>query len=461
MDARERLRERLRETLAAGRATAVVSPAAPVVVAPPPRPSPPGARPRPASRELGVAEHLPGFWQDTPVGRVFVVERRFELEYVHGALPLGRALDVAPALLARLGRDAALAAVDLRRVAFLDTETTGLAGGAGTVAFLVGMGHFLDGHFRLRQYFLEDLDQEEAMIRALTDYLADFEGVVTFNGKTFDMPLLHTRVRMTRTRRGLGDLAHLDLLHPARRLYRDRIPSCRLQELERQFLGLLRVEDVPGWEIPGLYFRYVRTRRFRPLLGVFEHNALDVLSLVTLAAHLAGVWRGDALRNGADFLALGRACEADGDAQEAVEHYLAALASADLRPVELEECERRLSLLHKRSGRQHEALVIWQRVANRPDNRSLYPLVEIARHFERVSRDLAAARAACERALALIERHHARMGYARLTADRESLRKRIERLDARIAREQEAAARPRRRTDRATFGGITDADGDT
>ena len=420
MDPQERLRAALGAHRPAGS------------VATPLRPQrPPAALER---RDLGVAEYLPGFWQDTPAGRVFVVEQRFELEHMHGTLPLGKTLDVAPALLARLGREAALAAVDLRRVAFLDTETTGLAGGTGTVAFLVGMGHFLDGHFRLRQYFLEDLDQEEAMIRALTDYLADFEGVVTFNGKTFDMPLLHTRVRMTRTHRGLGELAHLDLLHPARRLYRDRIPTCRLQELERQFLGLERVEDIPGWEIPSVYFRYVRSRRFRALLPVFEHNALDVLSLVTLAAHLAHVWRGDGLRDAGDRLALGRACEQDGDLDEALEHYDAALLCADLRPVERDDCERRLSLLYKRLGRMDDALAVWYRVANRPENRALYPLVEIAKHCERVTKDYAAARAACERALALIERHHARMGYGRVAADRAALEQRIARLEARLER---------------------------
>ena len=95
---------------------------------------------------------LPGFWQDTPAGRVFVIERRFELEHRHGRLPLGRCLDSSTHLWARIGREPALAGVDPRRVVFLDTETTGLAGGSGTVPFLVGIGHFLDGHFRLRQW---------------------------------------------------------------------------------------------------------------------------------------------------------------------------------------------------------------------------------------------------------------------------------------------------------------------
>lgn len=422
-----RLRERLREALGGSGPAARHSPSPPV----------PTSRPAPASRQAGtldgVEAFLPGFWQDTPAGRVFVVERRFELDHAHGAIPLGRALDIAPALLARLGRDAALGGVNLRRVAFLDTETTGLSGGTGTLAFLIGLGHFLDGHFRLRQYFLADLDQEEAMIRALTDYLDDFEGVVTFNGKTFDMPLLHTRVRMNRVR-GLDDLAHLDLLHPARRLYRDRIPSCRLQELERQFLGLTRVEDVPGAEIPSIYFRYVRSKRFRALLPIFEHNALDVLSLVTLAIHLSAVWRGDWLRDAGDHLALGRACEQDGELESAVEHYVASLSSADARPVERDESERRLSLIYKRLGRHDDALALWRTAANRPQNRSLFPLVEMAKHYERVTRDLEAARAACERALALLDRYHTRMGFPNAARERDALTARVARLDARLNR---------------------------
>lgn len=387
---------------------------------------------RPTGEEE-VHHLLPGFWQDTPVGRVFVIERRFALEHRHGRLPLGRALQVPPALWARIGRAPALAEADPRRVVFLDTETTGLAGGTGTIAFLVGIGHFLDGHFRLRQYFLSSLEQERAMLRALADYLDGFQAVVSFNGKSFDLPLLEARLVLARMPRDLAALPHLDLLHPARRLYGDRLASCRLTELEQHLLGLARVNDVPGWEVPALYFRYMRTRRFRALLPVFEHNATDVLSLVALTAHLASVVAGEARLTGADRLALGRVCEAEGRAEEAVRHYRWALAQ-ELRPVERQECEQRLSLLLKRLGRWDEATALWHEVAARPENRLLYPLVELAKYHEHVTGDLAAARALTERAVLLLEGHHARMGFSGLAAEREALTKRLARLDGRIAR---------------------------
>lgn len=383
---------------------------------------------------------LNGFWQDTPAGRVFVIERRFELEHRHGRLALGRALETPLHLWARIGRQPALDGVDPRRVAFLDIETTGHAGGTGTLAFLIGMGHFLDGHFRLRQYFLGSLGQERAMLRSLADYLADFEAVVTFNGKTFDLPLLHTRLVLSGLPTGMTGLPHLDLLHPARRLYRDRLPSCRLTELEQCLLGLTRIDDVPGAEIPSLYFRYVRTRRLRALLPVFEHNALDVLSLVTLTVYLARLFGGEIRLTGADRLALGRDCEADGRHEEAVAHYDAALA-LELRPTDRGECEERLSLLYKKLGRWDEAVGLWQTIAGRPDNRTLYPLLELAKYHEHVTHDLTAARLMTERALLLLERHHARIGYAGLAGERAALRKRLDRLEERTARQRAKAVR--------------------
>lgn len=409
---------------------------------------PPALPARPPERWAPTAEDevhhlLPGFWQDTPAGRVFVIERRFDLEHRHGRLALGQALAMPPAVWARIGRAPALAEADPRRVVFLDTETTGLAGGTGTIAFLVGIGHFLDGHFRLRQYFLPTLEQEHAMLRALTDYLDGFQAVVSFNGKAFDLPLLEARLVLARMPRELTSLPHLDLLHPARRLYGDRLASCRLTELEQHLLGLTRVHDVSSWEVPSLYFRYMRTRRFRALLPVFEHNASDVLSLVALTAHLASVLAGRTRLTGADRLALGRVCEAEGRAEEALEQYRRALAQ-ELRPVERQECERRLSLLLKRLGRWDEAAALWQEVAARPDNRLLYPLVELAKYHEHGTGDLAAARTLTERALLLLDAHHARLGFSGLAVEREALIRRLARLEGRIARGR--LARQARRT---------------
>src|SRR5579859_934089 len=403
--------------------------------------------PRPASSP-DIAELMPGFWQDTPDGRIFIVEQRFELDHLHGAIPLRRTLAVRGAVVARIGRNPALDGIAAERVLYLDTETTGLSGGTGTYAFLVGIGHFCDGGFRLRQYFQTDFGQEPALLRALADYLPAFDAVVTFNGKSFDLPLLETRFTINGLLRGkahgpnVRELPHLDLLHPARRIYRDRFGSCRLGELEQQVLGLTRVEDVPSWEIPALYFRYVRTRRFRAVQPVFDHNALDVLSLVTLQAHLCDLFGGDGARCAEDRLALGRACEADGLAAEAIANYRAAL-EIGLGPALRHDCERRLSLLLRKLGRWEEAVELWQAVIARPRNQQLYAYVELAKFHERAARDFCGAIECTRQALALLERHHLRYGAAN-AADREALLARIARLEARAEKAAAVAARPAR-----------------
>ncbi len=394
--------------------------------------------------EPDVEAYLPGFWQDTPEGRIFVVERRYELDYVHGAIPLRRTLDVSGEVIARIGRHAGLSAVPPERVLYLDTETTGLSGGTGTYAWLVGIGHFIDGGFRLRQYFQTDFGQERALLRALSDYLVHFDAVVTFNGKTFDLPLLETRftingmVHRSEPQTNVRQLPHLDLLHPARRIYKDRFSSCRLGELEQQVLGLVRHEDVPGWEIPALYFRYVRNRRFRAVLPVFEHNALDILSLVTLTSHLCDFFGGDAARSAEDRFSLGRACEVDSLDTQAVANYRAAL-ELGLQPALQHDCEQRLSLLYRRMGRWEEAQAVWEMVARRADNRQLYPYIELAKYHERISRDFARAIQAAHEGLALLDRHHILYGAASI-ADREEMLRRIARLEQRHDR----ASAPRR-----------------
>jgi uncharacterized protein YprB with RNaseH-like and TPR domain len=428
MDARDRLRRELQDAGVTVRPRAF---------------SPPTLQPSlttsPAT-EPGIEHFLPGFWQDTPAGRVFVVEQRFDLDHRHGAYPLGSTLDVPADLLARIGRSEALADVSHERILYLDTETTGLAGGTGTLAFLVGIGHFQDGAFRLRQYFLDSLDREEALLRALSDYLDPFEAVVTYNGKAFDLPLLETRLIMSRLRRDVRALPHLDLLFATRRIYRDRFGSCRLMEIERQVLGLERPNDVPGFEVPALYFRFVRYRRFRALVPVFKHNAMDVLSLVTLVAHLGGLYRNSQPQLTADELALARSCEQDGHAEEALTRYRSALARG-LPPVPRDEAERRLSLLYKRLGRWADAVAIWDAIVRRPENRSVFPHLELAMYSERQERDYASALEHTQNALELLRRHHIRLGAAGAADQELALERRLTRLQSRIERRPAAKTR--------------------
>src|SRR5438067_5043793 len=244
---------------------------------------------------------------DTGAGSLLVVRREYPLAHRHGRVPLDGVRRAPLDVLARVARveGDGLAA---ERLLFLDTETTGLAGGTGTYAFLVGAGWIEGDAFVVTQHFMRDLDEEPALLAALAPLLERAGGVVTFNGSGFDLPLLETRFVLAR-RRWPALLPHLDLLRPARRVFTVRCADCRLTTLEREVLGLEREDDVPGALIPALYFDFLRSRRAAPLARVFDHNRHDVLSLVALLG-----WFGRALATpdhlGAEDLAgLGRLWE--------------------------------------------------------------------------------------------------------------------------------------------------------
>jgi uncharacterized protein YprB with RNaseH-like and TPR domain len=225
-------------------------------------------------------EDMPGYMVETTVGRHWEMEKVYPM---HGGMETARLADLPADLLGAIS-DGAIPYADPRRIAFLDTETTGLAGGTGTVAFVTGVGRIAASGFVVRQFFLRDFDEEASALTALAEHLAEFDVLVTYNGKAFDQPLLETRYRMTRQRPPFGHLEHLDLLYGARRLWKLRFESCRLVHLENQVLGVERVGDVPGHLIPVLYFDYLRTKRASPLEPVFEHNRLDIVSLACLTA---------------------------------------------------------------------------------------------------------------------------------------------------------------------------------
>jgi len=202
----------------------------------------------------------------------------------------------------------AIANVKPERLAFLDTETTGLAGGTGTIAFVTGVGRITREGFAVRQFFVRDYDEELSALDALAEHLEDFDVLVTYNGRSFDQPLLETRYTMNRRRPPFGRLEHLDLLYGARRLWKLQFESCRLVELENQVLGVERVGDVPGALIPALYFAYVRHRRAAPLEPVFEHNRLDIVSLACLTAIVPRAYHSphEVELSGAEMIGLGR-----------------------------------------------------------------------------------------------------------------------------------------------------------
>jgi uncharacterized protein YprB with RNaseH-like and TPR domain len=370
---------------------------------------------------------------ETAQGPVYVAEEWWPLDHQHGRLALSDALSLDGPVLSRL--TPALSAAELADAAFLDVETTGLSGGTGTYVFLVGLGAFVDGAFHLRQFFLADLRGETAMLAAVAEVLERCRALVTFNGRRFDLPLLETRLTLSRLPSVAPGLPHLDLLYPARRLYSRRLPSCRLAALECALLGVEREDDVPGWAIPALYFEYVRRGETRPLRAVFKHNALDILSLVVLTAHLGRLWSTLPPDEPDDCLALARWEESAGRTLEAITLYEAALGTGldgGLRTY----ARRRLARLCRRQGRWEDAARLWQEEAGDggPAGQRLEALVELAKLEEHRRRDYTAAEALTQRALSLLEVLSIRDGASGMClVQREALEHRLWRLRRRLA----------------------------
>jgi uncharacterized protein YprB with RNaseH-like and TPR domain len=340
--------------------------------------------PRPRLR-YPIEQVLSGIFRTTASGDVFVVETDYAPDYRHGScsLQISAPLDA----VARWARDPRVARLDGAGFAFLDTETTGLAGGTGTYPFLVGLGHYVDQGFRVAQFFMREPVEEAALLEALTESLSPHMALVTFNGKAFDAPLLNTRYVMGGVASPLINLAHVDLLPLARRLWRGRLPSRALGALETHILGAARTQhDVPGWLIPGLYFDYLRSGDARPLRGVFYHNAMDISALAALLNHVAHLLADPlhaGIEHGLDLIDLGCLFEDLGESQTAVQLYRSGLEH-DLPAESREQTMRRLALLLRRCGCVDEAVAVWQQAAGA---QHVYAHVELAKHCEHKLRD--------------------------------------------------------------------------
>lgn len=225
-------------------------------------------------------------------GAIDVRSRVYEVTTTHGRVPLKAALAARAEAIAMLAIDQKLEGFDPNRALFIDTETTGLSGGTGMMAFLVGAGRFKDGRFVVEQWFLRDPSEEPALLCALRERIEESAALVSFNGKAFDLPLLRARFIMNRLAVPKTP-PHLDLVHVARRIYGKRMDQCRLVHLERDVLGFVRQDDVYGSEIPSRYSAFLRHGDAEGLLPVIEHNLWDVVAMAALVGELAARVTGD------------------------------------------------------------------------------------------------------------------------------------------------------------------------
>lgn len=345
-----------------------------------------------------------------------------------------------PAALAILAGDERWRDLDPSQIVYLDTETTGLSGGSGTYVFLVGLGRFENGRFAVEQFFMEDYADEPAMLSALEYALKPARGLVTYNGLGFDAPLLTTRWLMNRRRPCLPEL-HLDLLRPARRLWRGRLPDCSLGTVEREILGIRRLSDVPGMLIPRIYFDFSNGVRPERMVPVVDHHVQDIVSLGALASLMAFALNHPEhprFDHASDQWGLWRMLWACGRKDEAIARLeAAALAARD------EDLTHRLSMrlarVYKKSGRIDEALAIWQARAARARAGRLDALVELAKHSEHCLKDYAAALGFTTRAMELLAQQAdldfhcaAESANERRQAERDELQKRLERLKRKL-----------------------------
>jgi uncharacterized protein YprB with RNaseH-like and TPR domain len=323
---------------------------------------------------------MDGSYMTTPQGSVFVTETIYPI-----GEPCGRGRLQPPENADPLFAYARIPAANQFQAEdwlFIDTETTGLAGGTGTIAFLVGVGRFIAERFRLRQYIISDPGQEPALIAALNAEFSGVKGVVTFNGKSFDMPLLDTRAIMNGNAPHSPGLAHLDLLPIARRLWKHAVENCTLGCLEYRILDVLRSgEDIAGHLIPMMFFEFLRTGDGSFFADVAYHNRIDILSmtaLLTTAAEALQSESHDPGVRGTFLLRIGR-----------VEEAIPLLRqSPETRTV--------LALLFKRLKRVDEAAPIWEELARQGD---FTACVELAKYHEHHLRDPQSALRWTERAV--------------------------------------------------------------
>lgn len=312
--------------------------------------------------------------------------------------------------------------VKVSSLLFVDTETTGL-GGSGAVAFLVGCASVTENGFEVRQYLMPDYSDEAAMLEAVLEEVTSDKTLVTYNGAAFDLPLLRGRMIVNRVAREVPMADHLDLLHAARRLFRRRLKDCSLTNVERELFDYHREDDVPGYLIPSIYFDWLDSRKSDGLIGVLEHNRLDIVSLWFLAAMVA------------------EAFETDGSSLDAADdlHSLARVYSRRKHHDKVVDlCRRRdemssgvaqpdVTLFQaqalKRAGEKEQAVPLWRSLSGGESREAYWADLELAMYYEHTAGNYPQALRFAQAALRICR-------YSKSHRDR--LNHRIKRLTARL-----------------------------
>ncbi len=355
-----------------------------------------------SEKKYPIQDVLNGDFVQNTFGRTFLYEEIFPPGYKQGNTRLDKPSELE--IIARWAKTIELESLRSDALVFLDTETTGLSGGTGTYVFLVGIGFQTRDGFRVQQFFLQDPAEESAFLTSLTEALSGFKGIVSYNGKSFDIPILKARYVLNGLSAPFTPLGHIDMLPLARRLWKYRLTHRNLGILETEILGMSRSNDeIPGWMIPEMYIDYCRSGDSRPLKGVFYHNAMDIVSLAAVMFRIARILKdGDQGGDfeGVDIMAAGELHQALGRISEAESFYLTAAE----RPMEESHSllnRKKMAMMYKKSGNWEKAIPIFIELA---ESGQWEACCELAKYYEHFARDNLTAKKYCQAGMESIEK---------------------------------------------------------
>ncbi len=338
--------------------------------------------------------------EQSPWGSILVHEEIYPAGYLHGKIQISNIRS--DSLIARWANLDPIETIDPESLLFLDTETTGLSQGTGTFVFLIGLGYYENHNFHLIQLILQDPALEPALLAVFDRYVHPYQYIVSFNGKSFDVPLLETRHVLQRIPSPFENKGQIDLLHLARKLWRNRLPSRRLGDLENQILCLTRgKEEVPGWLVPELYKEYLSTGDARPLSGVFYHNAIDVVSMAGLYVYVTDILNTPSSSSSdLDLVAIGNIFEEMGEVITAEQIYEQCL-SKDLPDNIFVQTVKRFALINKKSEKWDQAIRLWQLIGQN----DVEACIELAKYYEHQVRDYSNAIDWTQMAIEIVNRN--------------------------------------------------------
>ncbi|NPV76783.1 MAG: hypothetical protein HPY59_10470 [Anaerolineae bacterium] len=326
-----------------------------------------------------------GYEDITPFGTTFISKKILPQGYQHGNTLLSDQVDTA--LIQQWAKFSSNETYDLREFVFLDTETSGLAGGTGTYPFMVGLGYYTDQGFIVHQLFMRSPQDEQSLLSSLSSFIESFKVVVTFNGKSFDVPILNSRHVLNGVPSPFKKLRHIDLLHLSRRIWRNRLKDRSLGSLESEILETTREQiEIPGWLVPKIYYDYLRSGDARPLEGVFYHNTTDIISLAALMNYINNMLLYPIAENkekALDMVALAQVFEKLGYLDRAIHSYEAGLSQG----LPINFFVRALlgfAHLYRKQGNWEQAKELWEKAA---EYQQTTACIELAKYYEHVQKD--------------------------------------------------------------------------